>query len=169
MKHLKFPRILHRPVPLLALVLVLCLIGCQTTTPLKLPAWQTFQKEMKGKYSSINHLRADQSSYSLVVSCYCGKISDEKKAKLKTDLKAFLSSEAFLTEYLAYADKNDLIREDAAGTLFYPQFHIHLAVNGSDKSEWQSEAGYFTGRGPDTGWTSNDNIDNYQTWSDLEH
>lgn len=150
---------------LAGLILALCLTACMTTTRMDLSSWDTFQKAMLEKYSSIRQLKAEQGPTTFYIRCYCKDQSDDMDA-LKTDLKTFLSGEEFLAEYTAYAHKKAEENTSSAGLMEeMPDILISLYPNGSTSSAWDSEARYYT-----EPYRSDRimEIDNYQTWDDWD-
>lgn len=151
---------------LAVLILALGLTGCMTTTRWNSNAWNTFQKEMLEKYSGIRQLKAEQGPPSLFIRCYCGDISDGDMDALKSDLKSFLSSEEFLTEYVAYAHEKAEKNTSSSGLMEdMPTITISIYPNGSTSSVWDSEARYYTAPYRSDRMME---IDNYQTWDDWD-
>ena len=148
--------------------LILCLFGCSSvddSTLLDLPAWRTFRQEMLRKYNSIKNLRTDPTYHTFKVRCDYKNISSSDLDAIKTELKTFLSSEAFLSEYIPFARENcrppDYV-VDSEESL--PDIFIYLGTYGSDHADWMSESSYRVFP-PGTGEV----IDNYQGWSDHEY
>lgn len=149
-----------------SLILALCLTGCMTRTRWNSNSWDTFQKDMLEKYSDIRQLKAELGPPSLFISCYCGDISDNDMDTLKADLKSFLSSEEFLTEYVAYGHEKAEKNTSSFGLMEdMPTITISIYPNGSTSSAWDSEARYYT-----KPYRSDRimEIDNYQTWDDWD-
>lgn len=149
------------------LILSLCLSGCQTTTRWNSNSWNTFQRDMLRKYNNISKLKAEQGPSALLISCYYGDISDDEMDALKTDLKSFLSSEEFLSEYVAYGHEKAEKNTSSSGLMEYlPDIQINLYPTGSERATWASEAMYYT-----QSYRSDRvmEIDNYQTWDDWDY
>lgn len=154
---------LKRVCIVIGVALALCLTGCMSTTRLGLPAWEAFQKEMLDR-DGVTRLRAEQGPAALYVKCYFKDISEDNLECLKTDLKAFLSSEEFLEEYIAYARKEAKKDTTRYGLMEYmPEIQICLYPAGTNQWVWTSEARYYT-----EPYRSNRQMetDNYQTWCD---
>lgn len=165
---MKISSSLKRTLATAGFILILCFAGCKASdsTPLALPVWKTFQQEMLDKYSCIDKLEANENWHQLVVWCYCENISQDDKEYLKAELKSFLSSEEFLAEYISFVRETYVSSDNHGVQEYLPDITIHLAVNGSTKAEWMSEAMYYT-----ISYRSDQvmEIDNYQTWYDLDY
>lgn len=151
---------------ILSFALLLGLTGCMTTTRWSSNSWNAFQEDMMAKYSGIKKLKAEQGPPTLFIRCYYGDISDGEMDALKADLKSFLSSEEFLSEYVAYGRKKAEENTSSSGLMeFMPDILISLYPNGSTSSTWDSEARYYA-----QPYRSDRimEIDNYQTWNDWD-
>lgn len=142
-------------------------IGGHTSVSLPLSTWKTFRRETRDKYSGIKKLEARQYYPCLRVNCYYGKITPEEKENLKTELKAFLSSEGFLTEYLPYARENCVSPDSFSVPEHMPNIFVRLIFKGAQASEWMSEATYYKRYYNSDQSDLIVEIDNYQTWSDF--
>ena len=154
---------LKRVCIVIGLALALCLTGCMRTTRLGLPAWEAFREEMLDR-DGVTRLSAEQGPAALFVKCYYKDISEDNPEYLKTDIKASLSGEKFLDEYVAYVRKEAEKNTASYGLMEYmPEIQIGLYPAGTDQRVWTSEARYYT-----EPYRSDRQmeIDNYQTWYD---
>lgn len=126
------------------------------------PALLDHVRVMKEEYPALDKVEYRYAYGGFWVEIYVRAM--EGTEEIKEDLQIFLSSEAFLSEFLPLSEERMGWGESSFGYMPpYPDISIDCFLSGETESQWQSSARYYT-----QPYRSDRilEVDGYQTWYD---
>ena len=127
-----------------------------------LPALRDQVRMLENAYSSLDQVKYRSAHGEFQVDICVGNL--DEGAVIKEELKTFLASEAFLSEFLPWAEEQMGWGESTFGEVPpYPDISIYCTLKGETEPQWQTTAMYYT-----EPYRSDRvlEVDGYQTWED---
>ena len=117
---------------------------------------------MKGEYPALEKVQYRYAQGDFQVDLYVDNL--DEAAVIKEELKSFLASEPFLSEFLPWAEEKVGWGESTFGKMPpYPDISISCTQSGEEERSWASFAMYYA-----EPYRSDQDleVDGYQTWDD---
>lgn len=127
-----------------------------------LPALRNHVQTAEKSYSTLDKVKYHSPSYGgFWVELYVSDMSESEE--IKDDFQAFLSSDIFLSEFLA-TPEIEKSEEASSGLMPYrPDIYLTCTLSSETEEQWRSTAMYYT-----QPYRSDEimEVDGYQTWYD---